>query len=1119
MATRQSTEQLRSALLEAKKESKELLVVFDDINKRISSSAKTLKGQRSLIKKEDAQSIKELNLALQNAEKLAQQRQKTDQARLKTEQELKKTEVQRAKALIEQEKVKQSQLRSEAQLNREKERSTKVSERQRKAEERLKNAYVQLSSKTNEAQANFKRLAAEYGVNSRQARRAKKDFDRLDIALRKINDAARDGRRDVGRYRIALSNTSLGARNLISTFGLVTGGAFVLGAAIRKVFNVFTGFEKANSELKAVLQATDDEMNVLKDTSKELGSITAFTARQVTSLQTEFAKLGFNVDEIQNLTESTLDAAAALGSDLGEQAKLTGATLKAFKLDATEAKRVNDVLAVSAVKSALDFEKLNNSISTVAPVAQQFGFSIEATIALLGELSNAGFDASSGATATRNILLNLADANGKLARKLKEPVKDIPSLLRGLKQLKEEGLDLAEALEITDKRSVAAFATFLEGTDSVEKLNSELEELNITAKDIAETKLDNVIGDVTKLESAFEGLILKVEEGEGALANFSRNVIQFLTRAINSVDIFAVKTSVLFNGLKSLSQDDFKLFLDLGILENGEKLNKTIDKTIGNIDELQKEFLKLDGVTSFGGITRFNKDLLDLQRNKFFENIRTSLSDSFIKAGETAEDARILADKYVITLRNTLKTEKELKEIKDKSTIDAEKESENEVNKEYLTRAEILEEIKRIQKEIRAEKQKELLLQEPKKIQDLNRELVRYNELLYGKPSKKKEEEKRQDNRLELLEKIKETQNELNEELEKSFELQSPERINELNNRLEKYNNLLFEQKEIHGLTGEEIQEQLEVLKSNLEIEEKLKKLEETRLKQVIERTKKELEFVEKGTEAELELRKKLADAQSDLANLNDIKKEAIKIKDVYSSLERDITTIINRLADKRQKALSDQLADSVREQEKLNNAILAGSKFAEKSLAAEELRQEKIRQKQQQLEERRLKYEAATAAFNLAASTGSVSGAITGVTSIYNAIDGLQPFFHGTDNTGEKGELRDKHGVITGYTHANEMVMNSPQVNEMKKHGVTKRDEVIELVKIGKAATNKDVAHSPVYINENGEVLRGILNKLDKLTPTKYNYKIDNSGYVKGVVEGRDKIETMRRRANGIWR
>ena len=85
-------------------------------------------------------------------------------------------------------------------------------------------------------------------------------------------------------------------------------------------------------------------------------------------------------------------------------------------------------MAVATTKSALDFTYLQNSMSTIAPVAHAFGFSIEETTALLGTLANSGFDASSAATATRNILLNLADSSGKLAQALGKPITSLDEL-------------------------------------------------------------------------------------------------------------------------------------------------------------------------------------------------------------------------------------------------------------------------------------------------------------------------------------------------------------------------------------------------------------------------------------------------------------------------------------------------------------------------------------------------------------------------------------------------------------------------------------------------------------------------------------------------------------------
>ena len=75
-----------------------------------------------------------------------------------------------------------------------------------------------------------------------------------------------------------------------------------------------------------------------------------------------------------------------------------------------------------------------------------------------------GFDASSAATATRNIL-NLADANGDLAKSIGHPVKKNLDEFGCGKQLDAEGIDLAQSLELSDKRSAALIHSRVEGGD------------------------------------------------------------------------------------------------------------------------------------------------------------------------------------------------------------------------------------------------------------------------------------------------------------------------------------------------------------------------------------------------------------------------------------------------------------------------------------------------------------------------------------------------------------------------------------------------------------------------------------------------------------------------------
>ena len=290
----------------------------------------------------------------------------------------------------------------------------------------------------------------------------------------------------------------------------------VIGA-FKQLTNIIQDFERANSKLASVLGTTIDGVSRLTDQAKYLGRTTTATASQVTGLQTELAKLGFTQDVIEKLTPSVLKFAKAVDTDLSSAAAFAGAAMHMFNKDADQAEAVMASFAVATTKSALDFHKLEASLSTVGPVANAFGFSLEETTALLGQLSNAGFDASSAATATRNILLNLADANGDLAKALGGPVTNLDELVNGLNKLNAEGVDLAKALELTDKRSVAAFSTFLNGSDSILALRDSITDCTDDFQQMAATMADNAAGSFAGFQSAVEGLILKFFDFREAL--------------------------------------------------------------------------------------------------------------------------------------------------------------------------------------------------------------------------------------------------------------------------------------------------------------------------------------------------------------------------------------------------------------------------------------------------------------------------------------------------------------------------------------------------------------------------------------------------------------------------
>lgn len=307
----------------------------------------------------------------------------------------------------------------------------------------------------------------------------------------------------------------------------------VIGA-FKQLTNIIQDFERANSKLASVLGTTIDGVSRLTDQAKYLGRTTTATASQVTGLQTELAKLGFTQDVIEKLTPSVLKFAKAVDTDLSSAAAFAGAAMRMFNKDADQAEAVMASFAVATTKSALDFHKLEASLSTVGPVANAFGFSLEETTALLGQLSNAGFDASSAATATRNILLNLADANGDLAKALGGPVTNLDELVNGLNKLNAEGVALAKALELTDKRSVAAFSTFLNGSDSILALRDSITDCTGDFQQMAATMADNAAGSFAGFQSAVEGLILKFFDFREAL----KTLYEWGTAVVNWLGTF-----------------------------------------------------------------------------------------------------------------------------------------------------------------------------------------------------------------------------------------------------------------------------------------------------------------------------------------------------------------------------------------------------------------------------------------------------------------------------------------------------------------------------------------------------------------------------------------------------
>lgn len=337
-----------------------------------------------------------------------------------------------------------------------------------------------------------------------------------------------------GQFAQGLSSafSSFGPAMMTATavMGTINGLKKVIGDTVQTNMK----FEQSTSVLASVMGKTRDEIGGLISQAKQLGATTQYTAIQITELQTNLARLGFSETEIMNSTRGVQALATATGADLGEAANLAGAALRAFGMDSSEMERVVSVLAVSTTKSALSFDKLATAVPIVAPVAKQFGFTIEDVVTLLGKLSDAGFDASMAATATRNIFLNMADGSGKLAQALGRPIRSIEDMAPAMAELRDRGIDLAEMLELTDKRSVAAFATFLDQADTMVKFKESITGCSDALQGMVDEQLNTLQGSVTIMKSAWEGLMLTFSESNGTI----KRVVDSLTNLISKYTIW-----------------------------------------------------------------------------------------------------------------------------------------------------------------------------------------------------------------------------------------------------------------------------------------------------------------------------------------------------------------------------------------------------------------------------------------------------------------------------------------------------------------------------------------------------------------------------------------------------
>jgi len=341
----------------------------------------------------------------------------------------------------------------------------------------------------------------------------------LSISLKGVAAAANLATGGIRGMAMALISSGVGA--FVVAIGALAGGFMGL-------INQSRDFAQQMSNLKAVLGdgATPDAINALSDSAKRLGATTAFTATQVGELQVELAKMGFDSDQILASSNAVLALASASGTDLANASAIAAGTLRGFNLTASDTMRVVDVMASSFSKSSLDISKFQESMKQVAPIASTVGVSIEQASASLAVLANRGISGSLAGNQLKRIMSDLAQKTGKSYRE------SLTLTSKKLANATSSAQKLAIAKELVGDRAKGSLIALAENVTELDNLTVAFENAGGSAEKMAEEKLNNLNGDLTKLSSAWSGFMLNLEDGGGIMSSLARGSVKLLTGTI-----------------------------------------------------------------------------------------------------------------------------------------------------------------------------------------------------------------------------------------------------------------------------------------------------------------------------------------------------------------------------------------------------------------------------------------------------------------------------------------------------------------------------------------------------------------------------------------------------------
>lgn len=363
-----------------------------------------------------------------------------------------------------------------------------------------------------------------------------------------------------------------GAQALFKKAGLAIAD-MGLGAA-ESMVEIGKSFESAMSDVQAISGATGDTLKRLRDTAKEYGSTTAFTATESAQALKYMALAGWDANQSIEALPGVLDMAAASGMDLAAASDAVTDYISAFGLEAKDATYMADAMAKAQATANTSAQQLAEAWGNSAASMHAAGQDMETTTAALMIFADQGMKGSEAGTALSAMMRDITQNMENGAIKIGNTAVAVQDAQGNFRDLNDIIADVAAATEGmgSAEKSAALMTTFtarsIKGVNML--LNTGVSELNEyeaavrgsagTASEQAKIMLDNLSGDIKLFQSALEGVQIDMYESADSIL---RDAVQGGTEIITAFQQ-VVNSGFSTDALKELFETSFDVVGNIG---------------------------------------------------------------------------------------------------------------------------------------------------------------------------------------------------------------------------------------------------------------------------------------------------------------------------------------------------------------------------------------------------------------------------------------------------------------------------------------------------------------------------------------------------------------------------